>query len=136
MHHRRISRVAAGLAVGFFVAVSLISLAGADWPPPRRFVLLLLAFAVLAGVLQLRLRCLLIRYLQKPGGCMASAAREGGLAGLALGLFLLAIGGGEPSLPPSASNTTLSLCALGISGALGAIGLWSMAMLACHRQGP
>jgi drug/metabolite transporter (DMT)-like permease len=136
MDPRRISRVAAGLAVGFFVAVSLISLAGADWPPPRRFGLLLLAFAVLAGVLQQRLRCLLIRHLQKPGGGMAIAAREGGLAGLALGLSLLAIGGGEPSLPPSVSNTILSLSALGITGTLGAIGLWSLALLACHRQGP
>jgi hypothetical protein len=136
MDHRRISRVAAGLAVGFFVAVSLISLAGADWPPPRRFGWLLLAFAVQAGVLQQRLRCRLIRHLQKPVCGMATTAREGGLAGLALGLFLLAIGGGEPSLPPLASNTILSLSALGITGALGAIGLWSLALLACHRQGP
>jgi len=136
MDPRRISRVAAALAVGFFVAVSLISLAGADWPPPRRFGWLLLAFAVLAGVLQQRLRCLLIHHLQEPGGGMAIAAREGGLAGLALGLFLLAIGGGEPSLPPSASNTILSLSALSITGALGAIGLWSLALLACDRLGP
>jgi hypothetical protein len=136
MDPRRISRVAAGLAVGFFVAVSLISLAGADWPPPRRFGWLLLAFAVLAGVLQQRLRCLLIRHLQKQAGGMAIAAREGGLAGLALGLLLLAIGGGEPSLPPSASNTILSLIALSITGALGAIGLWSLALLACDRRGP
>lgn len=91
---------------------------------------------MLAGVLQQRLQCLLIRHLQKPGGGMAIAAREGGLAGLALGLFLLASGGGEPSLPHSTSNTIHSLCALGITGALGAIGLWSLALLACHRQGP
>jgi hypothetical protein len=128
--------VAAGLGVGFFVAISLISLAGADWPPPRRFGWLLLAFAVLAGVLQQRLRCLLTRHQQRQGGGMATAAREGALAGLALGLFLLAIGGGEPSLPPATSNTILSLSALGITGSLGAIGLWSLALLACHRQGP
>jgi len=136
MDPRRISRVAAGLAVSFFVAVSLISLAGADWPPPRRFGLLLLAFAVLAGVVQQRLRCLLIRHLQRQGGGMAIAAREGGLAGLALGLFLLAIGGGEPSLPPSAFTTILSVSVLGMTGALGAIGLWSLALMACHRLGP
>jgi len=136
MDTRRISRVAAGLAVGFFFAVSLITLAGADWPPPRRFGWLLLAFAVLAGVLQQRLRHLLIRQPQIEGGGMATAAREGGLAGVGLGLFLLAIGGGEPSLPPSASNTILSICALGITGALGALALWSMALLAIHRQWP
>jgi hypothetical protein len=67
---------------------------------------------------------------------MATAAREGGLAGVGLGLFLFAVGGGEPSLPPSAINTILSLSALGITGALGAIGLWSMALLASHRQWP
>ena len=136
MDPRRIGRVAAGMAVGFFFAVSLIALAGADWPPPRRFGWLLLAFAVLAGVLQQRLRYLLIRHMEKQGGGRATAAREGGLAGVGLGLFLLAIGGGEPSLPPSAGTTILSLSALGITGALGAIGLWWMALLACHRQWP
>lgn len=62
---------------------------------------------------------------------MATAAREGGLAGAGLGLLLIAVGGGEPSLPPSAGNTILSLSALGITGALGAIALRWMALLAC-----
>lgn len=136
MTPRRISRVAAATAVGFFLAISLIALAGADWPPPRRFGWLLLAFAVLALLLHQRLHTLLIRQLQPQGGGMVIAAREGGLAGVGLGLFLLAIGGGEPSLPPSAGSTALGLSAMGITGALGAIGLWSMALLACHRHWP
>lgn len=128
-------RVAAATAAGFFFAISLMALAGADWPPPPRFGWFLMAFAVLAALLQQRLAVLLIRQHKGEGGGIAIAAREGALAGIGLGLWLLAIGGGEPSLPPSAGTTMLFLSAVGIAGALAAPVLWSIALLACRLHG-
>jgi hypothetical protein len=62
--HLRVRKVAATCAVAFCHLATGVALAGADWPPPPRFALLLVAFAVMTIVATSRLQVLLLQRLE------------------------------------------------------------------------
>jgi hypothetical protein len=85
------------------------------------------AFAGLSGVAFLRLRTTLAARRVPGGGQVRAAAFEGGTAGLALGLFLALVGGGEPSVTPSHLARDIWMGVMGTLGACFGVVLWWIA---------
>ncbi|MCP9840829.1 hypothetical protein KBY93_09295 [Synechococcus sp. J7-Johnson] len=86
-----------------------------------------MALAVLSGLAHLRLKHHLGARRVSGGGQASAAGLEGCLAGLALWLFLLVVGGGEPSVTPSLLDRVIGFGVMGALGAASSLGLWSMA---------
>ena len=137
--HLRVRRVAATCAVAFFLLAMGVALAGADWPPPPRFALLVVAFAVMTSVATRRLQVLLLHRLEDGRVSRGAVAAEGAVAGAALGAFMLAVGGGEPSVSPGVVDFAIWFLVLGMLGAVGFLVLWSISVLvyriSCRRSG-
>ncbi|QPN55842.1 hypothetical protein I1E95_11850 [Synechococcus sp. CBW1107] len=126
-------RIAAICAVGLFLLLTSVALAGADTPPPSAFLWLVAAFATLSGVAYRRVKTYL-RARPLPGGRQARAAAfEGCAVGLTLGLMWMLGSGGEPGVTPSISDRVIFLAVMGGLGASTAAVLWWIAAW-MHRR--
>lgn len=97
---RRMStrKIAAINAFVFFVLWLLILLAGADFPPPRGFIWIIVAVAVCAAVVYWRVPTYIDWRRTRRAGRYWRVVRDGAVAGLLVALPFALKGGGEPSV--------------------------------------
>lgn len=95
------TRFAFWLALGFSIAWLAILLAGADFPPPRGFVWLVLLDLIAGGCVYCRvpdyLRWQSLRLPRRRLGVV----RDGIFIGLVFATVPIVVGGGEPSVTPT-----------------------------------
>jgi hypothetical protein len=125
-------------AVIFFAGWMAILWAGADHPPPPRFLALVPLVLLAAGLVYWRLPVYL-RWMETGGaGRLLNVASEGILAGAlfaALGILLSRIlGGGEPGVEPSAADIILWFIVLAAVGAGNALLIYLINLLLRSRE--
>lgn len=92
------NRIAAINALLFLLFWLLVLLAGADFPPPRGFLWVVLTVATCAGVVYRRVPAYLAWHRERRAGRHARALLEGAVAGLLVALPFALLGSGEPSV--------------------------------------
>jgi hypothetical protein len=119
------NRSIAGLVSGvLFIVTVALGLAGADKPPPLGFLWLVTALAAVCylGFFQLMRR---LNARAAGGGWLAARmALEGALAGIAIMLTLMAVGGAEPQVDVTVTGRLVGAVVFGCAGCLAALAAW------------
>lgn len=127
----------AGLvAVGFFVFWLLVMLAGADFPPPPGFVVIVGTILLCAVVVYLRVQHYARRQRERRPHRRIMAMGDGILAGLIVAVgFMLSPFGGEPSIPPPGPREWAIWCAvLATVGMVNSVVLYLLTALVTARS--
>jgi hypothetical protein len=111
-------RLARNLAIAFFAFWLVILLAGADKPPPRAFLWMVLVIALCAVVVYRRIPTYLEWQHTRRPGRLWRVALDGLIAGLLAAALPLALRGGEPSATPQATDYAIWFTVLAILGML------------------
>lgn len=111
-----IQRIARINAILFFLFWLLVLLAGADFPPPRGFLRIVLLIALCAIVVSWRVPIYIDWYSKKRPGRQWRVLIEGFAAGIVMSIVFAISSSGEPSVSVEPINYVLWVAVLGVVG--------------------
>lgn len=109
-------RFALWLALAVFVGWLAILLAGADHPPPRGFLWIVLLDFIAGGCVYLRVPRYLYWQSRRMPGRYLRVLFDGLVIGLAFGAVPMLVGGGEPSVTPTWIDRVIWFTVLALVG--------------------
>lgn len=118
MTHRKAARLT---AVAFFFTWLFLAIAGADWPPPPGFPLVIALILALAALVDVRTRAYL-DWTHTWAGVALRALGEGMVAGMGVALFFVLIT--PVAERPPAETWLVWFGVLGVAGGVSAIVSW------------
>lgn len=132
MHPRKI---AAANAILFFFFWLLVLLAGADFPPPRGFLWLLLVLVLCALLVYWRIPTYIDWYSNKRPGRRWRVVLDGFLAGFVVAAASALRGSSEPAASLQTIDYAIWFAVLSVLGMLNSVVLYTINALVVHRQG-
>lgn len=112
-------------AIGFFFCWLAVLYTGADHPPPRGFLWVVLLVFVCALVVHFRVPAYLAWICTRRPGRHVHVAVEGLIAGLVVAMILLLLpGGGEPSVTPTTVDRLIWFAVLGTIGMANSVAVY------------
>ena len=131
-----IRKISVYIAIGFFVFWLLVLLAGADKPPPRGFLWIVLAVVVCAAVVYWRIPTYIRWQRTRRPSRYWRVVLDGCVAGLLVALPFALRGSGEPTVTPQMRDHVIWFLVVGMMGVLNAITLYVLATLLARRTMP
>ncbi len=132
MTHRKIAAIN---AIVFFVFWLFVLLAGADKPPPRGFIWIMLAVAVCAAVVYWRVPTYIDWTCTSRTGRYGLVVLDGVVAGLLVALPFALRGSGEPSITMRPLDYVIWFAVLAVMGVLNSVTLYLINALVARRMG-
>jgi hypothetical protein len=126
--------IARNNALVFFVFWLAVLLAGADRPPPRAFLWIVLVIALCAAVVYWRIPTYLAWARSRQNGRFWRVALDGLAAGLVVALPFALQGSGEPGVTMRPVDYLLWFAVLGLLGVLNAEALYAINALLDRRR--
>ena len=128
-------KIAAVNAIVFFVFWLLVLLAGADKPPPRGFLWLVLVVALCAAVVYWRVPTYIAWARTHRRGRYVRVLLDGALAGLLIALPFALQGSGESSVTMRPVDYAIWFAVLSMMGMINSIGLYMINALGAKKWG-
>ncbi|MCB0132087.1 MAG: hypothetical protein KDD78_14610 [Caldilineaceae bacterium] len=118
----------------FFIFWLLVLLAGADFPPPRGFLWMVLTVALCAGVVYWRVPSYVAWQRTRRAGRYWRVVCDGLIAGLLVALPFVLLGGGEPSVTVRPVDYGIWFAVLASMGLVNAAALYAINALVAHKM--
>lgn len=128
-----VQRIALVNAILFFLFWQLVLLTGADFPPPRGFLWIVLVIALCAIIIFWRIPTYIDWYREKRPGRRWRVLLEGFVAGIVIASFFAISGSGEPSISGEPIAYVIWAAVLGIVGAFNSKALYLINALVSRK---